>query len=58
MNDATEFQRTLLGSVPQLRAFAIGLCGTTDMADDLVQEALTRAWANQDSFRPGTNMIG
>ena len=27
-----------------------------DRADDLVQEALLRAWGNLDSFEPGTNM--
>src|SRR5215813_4971358 len=27
-----------------------------DHADDLVQEALLRAWANMGSFQPGTNM--
>lgn len=58
MNDEPDFRSTLLTAIPQLRAFALGLCGTRDMADDLVQEALMRAWANQDSFRPGTNMIG
>jgi RNA polymerase sigma-70 factor (ECF subfamily) len=46
----------MLGAVPSLRAFAISLCGSVDRADDLVQEALLRAWANLDSFEPGTNM--
>ena len=42
--------------MPSLRAFAISLSGNVDRADDLVQEALLRAWANLDSFEPGTNM--
>ena len=46
----------MLAAVPSLRAFAISLCGNVDRADDLVQEALLRAWANLDSFEPGTNM--
>src|SRR4029078_13430083 len=46
----------VLSAVPSLRAFAISLCGNVDRADDLVQETLTRALANIDSFRPGTNM--
>ena len=46
----------MLAAVPSLRAFAISLCGNVDRADDLVQEALLRAWANLDSFQPGTNM--
>jgi RNA polymerase sigma-70 factor (ECF subfamily) len=46
----------LLGAVPNLRAFAISLCGNVDRADDLVQETLLRALANIHSFQPGTNM--
>ena len=46
----------MLAAVPSLRAFAISLCGNVDRADDLVQEALLRAWGNLDSFEPGTNM--
>src|ERR1700739_2844655 len=46
----------MLAAVPSLRAFAISLSGNVDRADDLVQEALLRAWANLDSFEPGTNM--
>jgi len=46
----------MLGAVPSLRAFAISLCGNVDRADDLVQETLLRAWANINSFEPGTNM--
>jgi RNA polymerase sigma-70 factor, ECF subfamily len=46
----------MLAAVPNLRAFAISLCGNVDHADDLVQETLLRAMANIDSFQPGTNM--
>ena len=46
----------ILATVPSLRAFAVSLCGNLDRADDLVQETLTRALANIESFRPGTNM--
>jgi RNA polymerase sigma-70 factor (ECF subfamily) len=42
--------------IPHLRAFARGLCGRPDYADDLVQEALLKAWAARDSFQPGTSM--
>jgi RNA polymerase sigma-70 factor, ECF subfamily len=49
-------KRDLLASIPNLRALAIGLCGKTDRAEDLVQETLTRAWANLSSFEPGTNL--
>jgi RNA polymerase sigma-70 factor (ECF subfamily) len=46
----------MLAAVPSLRAFAISLSGNVDRANDLVQETLLRAWANLDSFEPGTNM--
>jgi RNA polymerase sigma-70 factor (ECF subfamily) len=58
MSNGQEFRQGLLTAVPRLRAFAIGLCGNTETADDLVQETLLRAWANQGSFSLGTNMMG
>lgn len=54
--DKRAFKRELTEVVPHLRAFARGLCGRPDMADDLVQEALLKAWAAQDRFEPGTSM--
>lgn len=51
-----ETRAAILAAIPSLRAFAVSLCGNVDRADDLVQEALTRALANIDSFRPGSNM--
>lgn len=50
------FKKELLKTLPSLRAFAISLSGTYDRADDLVQEAVVRAWSRQDSFEIGTNM--
>jgi RNA polymerase sigma-70 factor, ECF subfamily len=49
-------RESMMEAVPSLRAFAISLCGNVDRADDLVQEALLRAWANMGSFQPGTSM--
>jgi RNA polymerase sigma-70 factor (ECF subfamily) len=46
----------LLGAVPGLRAFALSLTGNVDIADDLVQETLVKAWTNFDSFQQGTNL--
>jgi len=46
----------MLAVVPSLRAFAMSLSHHVDRADDLVQEALTRAIASINSFQPGTNM--
>lgn len=51
-----EIRGAMLSAVPALRAFAVSLSGNVDRADDLVQETLTRALANIDTFRPGTNM--
>lgn len=50
------FKRELVAVTPHLRAFARGLCGRPDMADDLVQDTLLKAWAARDRFVPGTNM--
>lgn len=46
----------LIRQIPNLRAFAVSLCGSSERADDLVQEALMKAWANIEMFEPGTNM--
>ena len=51
-----EFKRALTGAIPHLRAFARGLCGRPDMADDLVQETLLKAWAARARFEPGSSM--
>lgn len=50
-----EFQKALTDVAPHLRAFARGLCGCRDRADDLVQEALLRAWSARARFCAGTN---
>lgn len=50
-----DFKRALTEVAPHLRAFARGLCGCRDRADDLAQEALLRAWAARDRYRAGTN---
>jgi hypothetical protein len=50
------FRNDLGAQIPRLRAFAISLCGSMTLADDLVQEALLRAWANSEKFQPGTNL--
>ena len=54
--DRSAFKRELAEVAPHLRAFARGLCGRPDMADDLVQETMLKAWAAQDRFEPGTSM--
>ncbi len=39
-----------------LRAFSRSLARDRAHADDLLQEALLKAWSNRDRFEPGTNM--
>ncbi len=46
----------MVALVPQLHTFARSLTRDGVRADDLVQEALTRAFTNIDRFRPGTNL--
>ncbi|QSR15911.1 sigma-70 family RNA polymerase sigma factor [Novosphingobium sp. KA1] len=50
------FRDELLGVLPHLRAFARGLSGRPDFADDLVQEALIKAWTARERYAAGTNM--
>lgn len=55
-SDDQSFKQDLLGALPHLRAFARGLCGRPDFADDLVQETAIKAWTARDRFTPGTNI--
>jgi RNA polymerase sigma-70 factor, ECF subfamily len=50
-----DIHQDLLAAIPNLRAFAISLCGDVTKANDLVQETMLKAWANRDKFTPGTN---
>ncbi|EQB17998.1 MAG: polymerase subunit sigma-24 [Novosphingobium lindaniclasticum] len=50
-----DFKRALSEVAPHLRAFARGLCGCRDRADDLAQEAMLRAWAARGRYAAGTN---
>jgi RNA polymerase sigma-70 factor (ECF subfamily) len=52
----SNFRQELLSTLPHLRAFARGLCGRPDVADDLVQETAIKAWTARERFIPGTNM--
>jgi RNA polymerase sigma-70 factor (ECF subfamily) len=54
--DNATFRTQLLEHVSQLRAFARGLAGNRDRADDLVQDTLARALGAAHRYEPGTNM--
>ena len=56
MTNATSARADMLSKIPELRAFAISLCGNSDQGDDLVQETLLSAWSHLDDFEVGTNM--
>ena len=51
-----EFKVQLAAVIPHLRAFGRSLSGSRDLADDLVQETLLKAWAARKRFQAGTNM--
>lgn len=51
-----EFKVQLGQVIPHLRAFGRSLSGSRDLADDLVQETLLKAWAARQRFQAGTNM--
>lgn len=42
--------------LPAMRAFALSLTRSSSHADDLVQDAIMKAWVNLNSFQAGTNM--
>ena len=49
-------RQELVGAIPNLRAFAVALCGDVHLANDLVQETLLKAWTNHERFEAGTNL--
>lgn len=54
--DTKSFREGLVEMIPVLRAFARSLCGQRDLADDLAQETLAKAWQAREKFQPGTNL--
>ena len=46
----------LVTHLPALRAFALSLTRNRATADDMMQDAVLKAWSNMDKFQPGTNM--
>jgi RNA polymerase sigma-70 factor, ECF subfamily len=54
--ESDSFRDELVEMIPVLRAFARSLCGQRDLADDLAQETLAKAWQARDKFQLGTNL--
>ena len=46
----------LIDHLPSMRRFARSLTGNSSVADDVVQDALLRAWTNFDKYTAGTNL--
>lgn len=42
--------------LPDLRAFSRSLAGRPDLADDIVQDSVLKAWKARERFEPGTNL--
>ncbi|MEM9106851.1 MAG: RNA polymerase sigma factor [Pseudomonadota bacterium] len=53
---ADDFGQQLIALLPNLRRFAISLCKSRDIADDLVQATCEKALANRNSFQPGSRL--
>jgi RNA polymerase sigma-70 factor (ECF subfamily) len=51
-----EFEAGLAKLMPFVRALARSLSRKRELAEDLVQEALTKAWQSRRSFSPGSNL--
>ncbi|WP_397416374.1 sigma-70 family RNA polymerase sigma factor [Phenylobacterium sp.] len=56
MQSVEAWREAIVGQIPALRAFAWSLCRNGADADDLVQDALVKAWANRHRFQVGTNL--
>lgn len=49
-------REAILEHLPALRAFAMSLARSSDLADDLVQDTVVKAWMNYEKFDPDTNL--
>lgn len=54
--DDEAFKAQLAALIPHLRAYGRSLSGNRDVADDLVQDTMLKAWAARGRFAAGTNM--
>ncbi|UEG50546.1 RNA polymerase sigma factor [Ferruginibacter lapsinanis] len=51
-----EFDQLLLSNTEFLKPFAITLTRDNEVAKDLMQETMYRAWANKEKYNVGTNI--
>src|SRR3546814_2684470 len=52
----SEFKALLAGVIPHLRAYGRSLSGNPDLADDLTQDTMVKAWASRERFERGTSI--
>lgn len=52
----TDPREEIVEHLGPMRAFAMSLTHNSALADDMVQDALVKAWSKIDTFKPGTNM--
>nr|WP_040589027.1 sigma-70 family RNA polymerase sigma factor [Sphingopyxis sp. MC1] len=55
--DDASFKQELAAMLPHLRAFGRSLTGNADLADDLVQETMLKAWKARASYIPGPSSM-
>ncbi len=51
-----EFKTLLADVIPHLRAYGRSLSGNPDLADDLTQDTMVKAWASRERFERGTSI--
>ncbi|MDP3659337.1 sigma-70 family RNA polymerase sigma factor [Phenylobacterium sp.] len=56
LTESDEFKESLERLIGPMRGYALALTHSRSDADDLVQEALLRAWRFRVSYKPGTNL--
>ena len=52
----TASRDAIVDHLPAMRAFAMSLTQNASLADDIVQDAVVRAWSRFDQFNPETNL--
>lgn len=52
----SEFKALLADVIPHLRAYGRSLSGNPDLADDLTQDTMVKAWASRERFERGTSI--
>lgn len=56
MSEYSDPRDEIVEHLSAMRAFAMSLTRNSALADDMVQDALVKAWSKIDSYQPGTNM--